>query len=804
MRQRGKDAPELIIDDESAAQYTRATDCISHVSEFTPTHPQPSETLSGNTHSHDLHQPLSDPFTRSSESHHRLESNQLPDSTASITAALHRSNLEDARLQTPSVQPPSYPGHTSTFPRQQVEPDHNASDAGRGYYFTGYVDSNGTLLYTMPMYDMYSANTGPYPALLHSGENAVAGQGMTGVHSASLLQAPASPMHTPNHLWPQDSRLEHFPVDARRRWSESSYSEFPTQHDMPHHSFAVPYPYMYYPRTHTGVMQPAVHSDAPMNPLPDVQPEPQAATCDRDTSLESETPEDLSPHSSDQISPSLTTKSQSVSPQTSRQCDLYHRRHRSFDLSRSLNRIHNCKRSQKSNKTLHEHRRSSESAPRPAHQLDSSVWQTAKHNTKKSHRLPIGSHDKLSSETPSFHAGGERGVDSSHTSSGETNPSSSDLDATSKNLKSTPKNLSSERSKFVMWCGNVPGDASQEELWQFFTQTSDSIRSPNAPMQNAPQDTHGVLSIFIMSRSNCAFVNFSSARHLDRACSLFHDTKLRPKSNNVPLVCRARRSEDVEHAGVAAQRGKGVHTSWYRKEKQQQKQKSIEANDATLSSKSSDSLSFSSTDSSLLSQPQFAHRFFILKSRNSEALKTALRTNVWSTQTHNEPVLDQAFRNSEKVTLLFSENHSGHFFGYATMASRIGAACHTEDWRSSQSPLSSETSATSAVRLGSSDPSEESLRSNSSNREKSRPDDDDVYSSAAGFPSRLPLTYGSAARPSRPFYIRWVNTEPLPFRKINKLRNPWRDNRLVKVSRDGTELEPNVGRQLLSIWESST
>ncbi|WFD01186.1 hypothetical protein MYAM1_003948 [Malassezia yamatoensis] len=269
-----------------------------------------------------------------------------------------------------------------------------------------------------------------------------------------------------------------------------------------------------------------------------------------------------------------------------------------------------------------------------------------------------------------------------------------------------------------MWCGNVPTDASQEELWRFFTQTTDSLRLLTTPLQSAPQDTHGVLSIFLMSRSNCAFVNFSSARHLDRACSLFHGTKLRYQSNNDPPVCRARRLEDVEHAGVAAQRGKGVHTSWYRKEKQQQKPISEEANDRTLSSKSGDSVSFSSTDSSLLSQPQFAHRFFILKSRNSEALKTALRTNIWSTQTHNESVLDQAFRKSEKVTLLFSENHSGHFFGYATMAV--------------------------------------------------------------------------------------VNTEPLPFRKINKLRNPWRDNRLVKVSRDGTELEPNVGRQLLSIWESTT
>ena len=53
----------------------------------------------------------------------------------------------------------------------------------------------------------------------------------------------------------------------------------------------------------------------------------------------------------------------------------------------------------------------------------------------------------------------------------------------------------------------------------------------------------------------------------------------------------------------------------------------------------------------------------------------------------------------------------------------------------------------------------------------------------------------------QPFLIEWKITKPLPFSEIQSLRNPWRDNRLVKVSRDGTELEPQVGRQLLAIWE---
>lgn len=38
---------------------------------------------------------------------------------------------------------------------------------------------------------------------------------------------------------------------------------------------------------------------------------------------------------------------------------------------------------------------------------------------------------------------------------------------------------------------------------------------------------------------------------------------------------------------------------------------------------------------------------------------------------------------------------------------------------------------------------------------------------------------------------------------VKHLRNPWNQNREIKVSRDGTEIEPDVGRQLLNIWNTS-
>ena len=50
------------------------------------------------------------------------------------------------------------------------------------------------------------------------------------------------------------------------------------------------------------------------------------------------------------------------------------------------------------------------------------------------------------------------------------------------------------------------------------------------------------------------------------------------------------------------------------------------------------------------------------------------------------------------------------------------------------------------------------------------------------------------------FAIDWIIKRPIPFHTIRNLRNPWREDRQIKVSRDGTELEPSVGKELLELW----
>lgn len=51
-----------------------------------------------------------------------------------------------------------------------------------------------------------------------------------------------------------------------------------------------------------------------------------------------------------------------------------------------------------------------------------------------------------------------------------------------------------------------------------------------------------------------------------------------------------------------------------------------------------------------------------------------------------------------------------------------------------------------------------------------------------------------------PFKIEWICLGRLSFRQIRHFRNAWNHNLEIKVSRDGTELDPDVGQRLLEEW----
>lgn len=517
-------------------------------------------------------------------------------------------------------------------------------------------------------------------------------------------------------------------------------------------------------------------------------------------------------------------------------------------------------------------------------------------------------------------------------------------------------NPPSHRSEWVMWIGNVPSGTTHDELWRFL-----KCPPPTGNDSFEPED-NGVSSIFLISRSNCAFVNFDTEEHLRRAIVQFNGKQLHPHERRGPrLVCRARRKEDDLRAGVGGQRGVGVHTRYIREQSQQgQMNKQVapseddqsstgrrssissesghplamaaslqssdeEATRARQGSQPGDSVkaqsssSYASTNSSFLSR-HFPKRLFILKSLTQYDLDLSVENGLWATQKHNEAILDQAYRTSSEVILIFSVNKSGEFYGYARMAGRILKGEHRVSWASHADPSATSVSSSRREPDGSSPlvNSDQSFFTPSENRlveespmpftphsggtSSNKPSPMEPHRSSApaalgprpggefsaepparkfslresgkarsaagliskGFINTTPEIVLDKNAPGRavrnkgstdgtksvvsalqaveeennsissddgdageeqpkddvgppmaknagndeqqawgqPFKVEWLCTERLPFYCTRHLRNPWNQDREIKVSRDGTEVEPGVGQQLLEQWRT--
>jgi hypothetical protein len=158
-----------------------------------------------------------------------------------------------------------------------------------------------------------------------------------------------------------------------------------------------------------------------------------------------------------------------------------------------------------------------------------------------------------------------------------------------------------------------------------------------------------------------------------------------------------------------------------------------------------------------------------------------VRNSSWVTQLHNEALLNNAFRDAEKVYLIFSVNKSREYFGFARMASPISdeptrlltpRADEMPDALYSPKPIL--TPATVSAPSGriiddsargtlfweawSSDKEEEDKQGQA---QKSNDNDQDEE------------------RMGSKFSIEWLSLARLPFIDTRGLRNPWNANREV-------------------------
>ncbi|KAH7402012.1 YT521-B-like domain-containing protein [Phaeosphaeria sp. MPI-PUGE-AT-0046c] len=341
-----------------------------------------------------------------------------------------------------------------------------------------------------------------------------------------------------------------------------------------------------------------------------------------------------------------------------------------------------------------------------------------------------------------------------------------------------------KQSGHALWVGNLPPGTTVVALKDHFSREA----------------TKDIESLFLISKSNCAFVNYRSEASCTAAMHRFHDSRF----NGVRLVCRLRRTSapasgvpSGPSAMLASQQANAPQPVTPKVEN-----KPVTVQEDTVSEFASNVDTQEATEASTSTS-----KYFIVKSLTLQDLELSVRNGIWATQSHNEDVLNKAFRSTENVYLIFSANKSGEYFGYARMKSHIledssaliGSVPKPDNiMEIADVPKSIPTPATEWAPKGKiiddsargtifweAELSEAELEDETSEKEDIQVDAD---------PPAVAQSWG------KPFKIEWLSTNRLPFYRTRGLRNPWNANREVKIARDGTELEPSVGDRLVQMF----
>ena len=371
-----------------------------------------------------------------------------------------------------------------------------------------------------------------------------------------------------------------------------------------------------------------------------------------------------------------------------------------------------------------------------------------------------------------------------------------------------------KQSGHAFWVGNLPAGAHVTDLKDHFSREA----------------TNTIESVFLISKSNCAFVNYRTEAACVAAMNRFHDSRFQ----GVRLVCRLRSSTSPSPGvptGPAALLPAVA-----------QSQTAFEAiaQNREISSRA-EQLAQAESSRKGGSAPRAVDKYFIMKSLTVEDMELSIRNNIWATQAHNEEALNKAYEVSLRrvgigldcakdsqtvanVYLIFSANKSGEYFGVARMASPINEeAAASLDWTPPAGavlddpglPRSIPTPATECAPKGriiddsargtifwEADPEDEGrapvIDGEVENDEGSKKDEE-----AAAAEAEDVATSAENTSFGKPFKIEWVSTNRLPFYRTRGLRNPWNAHREVKIARDGTELETSVGRRLVQMFQRS-
>lgn len=147
------------------------------------------------------------------------------------------------------------------------------------------------------------------------------------------------------------------------------------------------------------------------------------------------------------------------------------------------------------------------------------------------------------------------------------------------------------------------------------------------------KETVGLESLFLISKSNCAFANFKDEAACAAAQMKIHDSRFQ----TVRLVSRLRRNSVGTAVGVSVPTGPAAL--------------SPPSNPLVARSITPDSDTKPKEGEEEAGEPKTADdasgtkdKFFIVKSLTVEDLELSVRNGIWATQSHNEDALNKAYQ----------------------------------------------------------------------------------------------------------------------------------------------------------------
>lgn len=174
-----------------------------------------------------------------------------------------------------------------------------------------------------------------------------------------------------------------------------------------------------------------------------------------------------------------------------------------------------------------------------------------------------------------------------------------------------------KQSGHALWIGNLPSGALVSDLKDHFSRGF--------------KDT--IESAFLISKSNCAFVNYRTEAACAAAMEKFHESRFQ----NVRLVCRLRRSSAPPSSGIptgpAALAPPSAQSQTAFEAITQNREISSRAEEQALAGHSQKSTA----------TPKVNNKYFVLKSLTVEDMELSVRNGIWATQAHNEDALNKAF-----------------------------------------------------------------------------------------------------------------------------------------------------------------